>query len=392
MARSPTVVIIGAKQDDERLLRQQLDGAFEIEGVEPEPQKGLELVKRTSPSIVLLYLDHAREAILDASAKLAQTNGSAAVIVSRDRNPDNILHAMRAGAKDFAFLEEEGLDVRRVALNLSFRPATPAPSTEARRANMVAIFGCKGGSGSTTIATNLAGALLPQGPKPTKGQVVLLDLDLQMGDVLTFLDLTSRYTWRDLVQNLHRLDADLLHQSLTVHPSGLHIVAQADAVADADLVDAKSIAGVLGFLRKNFEWVVIDGLRDFSEISLIALDLADKILLTMTQDIPALKNASRCLAIFRQLGFGRDKVKIVLNRYQKRSDLDADTIADALGAPVDATISNDFPMVIRAMNEGSMLVALEPRSPVSKDIRALVPLLRGEPPDKAGLLGRLGKR
>ena len=134
---------------------------------------------------------------------------------------------------------------------------------------------------------------------------------------------------------------------------------------------------------------MIDGLRNFSEMSLIALDLADRILLTMTQDIPALKNTNRCLSIFRQLGYDQSKVKLVLNRYLKRGDLDKDAVADALGMQVEGTVSNDFPTVIKAINEGSLLVDVAPRAAVTKDIRALVPMIRGEPPAaRKGLFGR----
>lgn len=390
MAKSPSVVIIGAREEEETILRRQLAGVFEIAGTEPDPARAIELVRAKAPNIALLFMDHAPQAVLSISGKIAQLNGCAPVIVSRDRNPENILHAMRAGAKDFAFLEADGVDVRRVLLNLSLMPqvATQAPG----RGMVVAVFGCKGGSGSTAIATNLAGALLPDG-KARKGQVVLLDLDLQMGDVLVFLDLTSRYTWRDLVQNLHRLDDDLVHQSLTVHPYGLNVVAQADVLSEADALDPKSVGSAITFLRRHFEYIIIDGLRDFSELSLIALDMADKILLAMTQDIPALKNANRCLAILRQLGYDRNKVKLVVNRFLKRVDLDQDTISDALGVPVDATIANDFPTVIKAINEGALLVDIAPRAEVTRDIRGLVPLIRGEPPpQKGGLLSKLGRR
>jgi pilus assembly protein CpaE len=293
---------------------------------------------------------------------------------------------MRAGAKDFAFVEKEGLDVRRVLLDHSFAPQQSAVS--AHMGKVIVVFACKGGCGATTIASNLAGALLPS-DRTLKGQVALLDLDFQMGDVLAFLDVTSRYTWQDLVKNMPRLDEDLLFTSLTLHRCGVSIVAQSDVLEEADDLAPKAVGGAIAFLRRHFDFCVIDGLRDFSELSLLVLDLADVILLTMTQDVPALKNASRCLNIFQRLGYGPDKVKLVLNRYAKRADLDDDAIADALGRPVAATVANDFPMVIKAMNEGTLLVENAPKAQVTRDIRALVPLVRGEPPEpKRGLFGR----
>jgi len=327
--------------------------------------------------------------VLDAVSKIAQLNGCAAVIVSRDRDPDNILLAMRSGARDYAYLEDEGVDVRRVLLNLSLTPAVAEEATQ--RGMVVAVFSSKGGSGATTIATNLAGALIPDGNGTQPGQAVLLDLDLQMGDVLAFLDISSRYTWKDLAANLHRLDEDLLYKSLTLHPSGLSIVAQSDVLEEAEEVNPKAVGKVITFLRRHFDFIVIDGLRNFSELSLVALDMADRILLTMTQDIPALKNANRCLAIFRQLGYDDNKVKLVLNRFLKRGDLDIDSIADALGMQVEGTVANDFPTAIKAINEGSLLVNVAPRAKMTKDIRALVPMIRGERPVRKGLFGKRGR-
>jgi pilus assembly protein CpaE len=386
MAKSPSVVIIGAPEKEEAILRRQVSGMIEVIGSVEDPARGLELVRKDTPNIALLYLDQAPADILSTASKIAQLNGCTPVIVSRDRDPDNILLAMRSGAKDYAYLEDDGVDVRRVLLNLSLTPQEEVETTQ-RRGLVVVVFSCKGGSGATTIAANLAGALVPDG-QDRRGQVVLLDMDMQMGDVLAFLDLSSRYTWRDLSNNLHRLDEDLLFQSLTVHPHGLNIVAQSDVLEEAEDLDPKSVGKVISFLRRHFEFIVIDGLRNFSELSLIALDMADKILLTMTQDIPALKNANRCIAIFKQLGYDKEKVKLILNRFHKRGDLDADAVEDALGMPVEGTVANDFPTVIKAVNEGSLLVRVAPRGRVTRDIRALVPIIRGERAARRGLFGR----
>ncbi|MFH1130750.1 MAG: AAA family ATPase [Pseudomonadota bacterium] len=389
MKTSLTAVIVGAKQEEGELLRRQIGDVVEIVQSEIDPETGFDFIRRHTPTMALLFLDHDPDGILSASTKISQLNASAHIVVSRDHNPDKILLAMRSGAKDFAYLDDDNKDVRRAVLDLkAVLEAAPDPSDQG---TVVAVFSCKGGSGSTTIATNLAGALLPEGKKleEKRGKVVLLDLDFQMGDVLVFLDLASRYTWRNLIGNIHRLDEELLYQSLTVHPYGLYVVAQSDVLEDSEELVPKKVANAIAFLRKHFEYVVIDGLRDFSELSLMAMDLADTVLATMTQDIPALKNAMRCLNIFRELGYEERKVKLVLNRYLKRGDLDPDSIADALNKTVDGKVTNDFPTVVKAVNEGSLLVATAPKAQVTRDIRSLVTLVGGtEMPTKRGLFGR----
>jgi len=383
------VAIVGAPAQEEQLLRRQIGDLMPVVGTAADTESALSLVRDQAPTIALIYLDADPRAMLALSAQLVQAQSCAPVIVSRDRDPDQILRAMRAGARDFAYVDEEGMDVRRVLLEHSLHVQQTIPTTHLGK--LIVLFSCKGGSGCTTIATNLAGALLPEG-RPPAGEVALLDLDFQMGDVLAFLDLASRYTWQDVVRNQHRLDEDLLHKSLTIHPRGLHVVAQSDALEDADDLSPKAVGSAIALLRRHFDFCVVDGVRDFSELSLLALDLADLILLTVTQDVPALKNASRCLKVFRQLGYDQQKVQLVLNRYQRRSELQPDTIGDALNLPVAATVANDFPTVVRAINEGALLIDTAPRAAVTRDILQLTALVRGEQvPRKRGLFRLRGR-
>lgn len=398
MGDTLSIVIAGAGEEEIKALQGEIGDLVDVRAIDADPAKALDLVRDKKPRVALLYLDNDPDKVLEASQAIGTVNGCSPMIVSRDQNPDMIRRAMRSGARDFAYLDTGQGDVRRALLNVSFaEPQQTAGPVAAKAAppkgTVVVVFSCKGGSGATTIAANLAGALLPPGRTPQAGTVVLLDLDFQMGDVLTFLDLSSRYTWHDLLANLHRLDDDLLPRTLTAHRLGLNVVAQSDALEDADDIEPKGVAKAIRFLRDHYEYVVIDGIRDFSEKSLVALDLADRVLLAMTQDIPALKNANRCITLLRRLGYSDDTLKLVVNRFHRRGKLDIDAIADALEMPVAATIANDFPTVIKTVNEGALLASEAPRARVTKDIRSLVKLIREAPLDevpKRGLFRRRG--
>lgn len=370
-----TVVIIGTRDIEDAVIRRQLDAAVEILACEPDADKAIAVIHEKRPGLVLLFMDHDREGVLNIARKVAAAQISA-IMISRDRDPDTILLAMRSGARDFAYLEGEENDILRAVIALS----TTTPQAQPRRGTVVAVFSCKGGSGATTIATNIAGALL----EDEQRRVALLDLDAQLGDALTFLDLPSRYTWSELLRNLHRLDDELVHRSLTAHSSGLRVVAQGSEVDESDSIDARAVTQTIDFLRQHYDFVIIDGIRDFSENALAALDAADRVAVVLTQDVPALKNAARCLTLFHRLGYRSDKLKLFVNRYHKRDKLDLDTMADALGVPIDATISNDFAAVIRSINEGVLLVKSAPHASVTEDIRALLPALE--------LLPRMPKR
>ncbi len=376
MKSNPSIIIVGAGESEQTALMDQIGDIVSLASSVADPGKAEELARQHHPDLALLYLDHDPGKVFAACRDIARQSGCMPMIVSKNRDPQQILQAMKAGAKAFAYLEGESKEIRQTILDLSKQVATAA-GKQGPHSTVVAVFSCKGGSGSTTIATNLASSLHQRG-KQTGKKTVLVDLNFQMGDVLAFLDITSRYTWRNLIDNMHRLDETLLWDSLTKNAFGLHVISQSDVPEEADNLTAEGIERGVAFLRRYSNYVVIDGLRDFNEISLTALDRSDKILLVVTPDIPALKNAKRCLTIFRQLGYNNDKMKLVLNRFERRAKLDPDSIGDALEMPVSAAVANDYASVIQSINEGRLLLELAPRAQVTRDIEGLISLFAEE--------------
>jgi pilus assembly protein CpaE len=369
----PTAIIIGAQPEETARIGDQIADLARVVGSTPDPIEGLREARAAAPALAILCVDHSPDTAMAAAEELAQSLGHAVIIVSRDRDPDLIVRAMRAGARDFAYLDPDG-DVRRAvaALRPTAEPALAEPG------QVIAVFGAKGGSGVTTIAANLAGALLPADGDDER--TVLVDLDFQMGDAMVFLDLSGGFGWRELVRDRDRLDDELLDKLLIRHDSGLRVVAQTAPIDDAEPIAPSVLASAIDQLRHHTHHIVIDGLGEFDDVTLAALDLADTVLLVFTQDIPSLKNASRSIAIFRRLGYGNDKIKLVVNRYNKRGKLTLEEIEDALGAPVSATIANDYPTVVGAINAGRLLIDTAPRARVTRDIRALAALLEPEAP------------
>jgi pilus assembly protein CpaE len=361
----PRAIVVGAADTERAAIEAQIADLCAVAAAVPDPRAGLKAAREHEAELVLVVVDRDPDAAMAAAHALAG-DGRAVVMVSRDRNPEHIVRAMRAGARDFAYLEQAG-DLHRAVAALRARLA----QQPARRGTVVAVFSAKGGSGATTVAANLARGLV------ASGRTVLVDVDLQMGDALVFLDLAASFGWRDLVRELPRLDDELLERSLVRHGSGLFVVAETGSVEDAEPIATHDLAAALSYLRGHADWIVVDGLRDFGDAALAVLDLADVVLLTFTQDVPALKNASRCVAVFRRLGYGPGKVRLVVNRYQKHGKLGLDAIADALKAPVDATIANDFPTVMAAINGGKLLADAAPRAHVTRDLEALVARVAG---------------
>ena len=275
------------------------------------------------------------------------------------KDPDLIRDALRAGARDFLAPGEEG-ELPGKLLDLL------QASGEFQLAQVTAFFPAKGGMGATSLATHLAGALARQGKR-----VCLVDLDFELGDVLSFLDMKGAYTLADVAANAHRLDRELLDASVPRHASGVWVLSQCDAVADGERLDPGAVAGVLRFLRRHYDHVVVDGLRDFGDLSFAALDLASRIVLVVTQEVPAVRSAQRCAAYFRQLGYDAGRLMLLVNRHQKGSPITREVIEETVGLPVAATVGNDFSGLARSVNRGVLLWDEAPRSPVARDVEAL---------------------
>jgi pilus assembly protein CpaE len=288
--------------------------------------------------------------------------GLRVIVLGPTKDADLILRAMREGAKEFVLASEHEALVR--AVREQVRPA----NVEGLGV-VYSTFAAKGGIGATTIAVNLAGALQRGGRR-----TCLVDLDLNMGDVLAFLDLAGGYSISDVIANMRRLDRDLLDATLLKHASGIHVLSQAHRVEDSDRVDPALAGSLLHFLRRHYDVVVVDGLRSFDDVSLAAVDASDQILLVLSQEVPAVRDARRCAHLLRRLGH-EPKLRVIVNRFQRHLEITPEVIAETVGVPVSATLSNDYPTVVRCVNKGILLVDDAPRAPITRDLQAVIALL-----------------
>ncbi len=330
------------------------------------------------PALAVVSLD--RDVPLGVQLVQALASAGARVAVAaQSKEPDLILVAMRAGAREFVSSSDRG------ALEGAIR-GLARPTLAASMGTVTAVFPAKGGMGATSLATHLAGFVAAR-----EERVCLLDLDLELGDVLAVLDLPPSYSIADVVKNMRRLDRSLLDSSIARHRSGVAVLARGESIDDGSRVEPESVPKLLSFLRQHYASVLIDGLHGFGDLSLAALDASDRILLVVTQEVAAVRNAQRCLEIFHRLGYPDDKVKLVVNRFHKGSRITPDVVAETTGVPVAATVANDFALLSRAANHGNLLPDEAPRSALGRDIAALRPLLGGvvdSEPQRASLIRR----
>lgn len=301
--------------------------------------------------VAIVDVDADAERALDLVENICANHPLVTVMIYSSRNDSELLvRCMRAGARE---LLTEPLLPGTVAEALV---RASARVQEVRRQKKVAgkmlVFtGAKGGSGVTTIASNFALALA----KESGGKVVLVDLDLQLGDAALTLGITSKFSIVDALRNEHRLDSDFLSGLLAKHASGLAVLAAPDGYSSfASLQDP---AGkVLRILQDDFAYVVIDAGSNFGSIHEHLFDLADTIYLVAQVNIPALRNSHRLISHFSSPN-GSRRLEVVLNRFDSRlNEIDEQSIANALTQPPKWKVPNDYAGVRRAQNTGVPIV------------------------------------
>ena len=319
---------------------------------------------RLRPSAVVINLSHMGEPALKLVQRLVSECPNTAVIcASRESSPDMILRSMRTGARDFIRLPINEDELNTVVERTAEFTIGQAVEDPKKRGRAIAVFSSKGGCGTTLIATNLA--------MTQKTPTVLVDLNLQSGDVELLLGLKPRFSLADVVENRDRLDDALLTRYITPHSKNLSLLAAPMKAESAEDIEPKHIYEVMELLRQRYDNVIIDTPHNFDSVTISALDHADQILVVLTLEIHAIRSTRRALEIFDRLGYPRRKVKLVVNRWSKNIDLDQKQVEGFLGERVVAFIQSDYRAAVNSINLGQPLIESAPGSPVTSDLHAL---------------------
>jgi len=390
--------VISTDADLRALLRQVIEDESEETGLRigleiPVPfteidDARLEQLRQLDPE--LIFLDLEDDPVM--GLKFAQFLGEGApgrriIGVGPPLAPELLLQAMQAGISEYLQkpLSEEDLQDAIDRLSRKF-----GRKNEVRRrdpAKLLAIFSPKGGTGSTCVATNIAVAL----HLVTRKKVLLVDLDLELGETALLLGVEPRFSFVDLVRNFHRVDAGLLASYIERHESGVELLSAPFHPAKAETVTGDQIRQILHFLKQHYDYIVVDTSKSFSPPTLATFEQADHVFLITNVDLPSLRNITRCLPLLERMGSvkGEDWLRLVVNRYQASDPISLKEIEKTLGLPVYWTLGNDFESVMNSINSGKPVVMTD-KSVFARDLKSLVTTMTGITPEQAdgdGLFG-----
>lgn len=373
MAEKIRVLIVDDLQETRENVRKllQFEPDIEVIGQAANGQQAVELTQQHQPDIILMDINMPGVDGITASQAISKSDpGSQIIIMSVQSEVDYLRRAMLAGARDFLMKPFSGDElvsaVRRVhetrpavaapvpAAQLASSGGAAVPRAAARRkeGQIITVYSPKGGSGSTTVAVNLAVALAARGY-----QTVIVDGSLQFGDVALMLNLKTTTTLVDLIGRIEELDEELISSLVMSHKSGLKALLAPSRPEMAELVTGEHMKVLMKRLRSCFEFVVVDTSTSLDDVALTELDLADRIVLVAQQSLPSLKNISRFFDLTEDLKYPPQKVMLVVNRESNRMSISLKDVADTLKRTVVATVPVDDAVAGEAADQGRPLVS-----------------------------------
>lgn len=353
----------------------------------------VDTVAEACPEAILVDLGSEPMAVLDQVERLPAPRPVLLVLGPDEKHV--MLRAMRLGAREYVSPDAEGKDQLVHAIERVLKERR-SHTPEQGDAPLIAVMGSKGGVGTTFASCQIAASLARGG-----GTVAVLDGHLRLGDVALYYDIEPRYTMADLTSEAERVDSAYLENVLASHRCGVDILAAPERPEQADAISVAHLDRALGLLRSRSDWVVADTPRNFTDHSVHLIDRASTLVLVTTPDVPALNHTRLHLDLLQRLGLPPERVRVVLNRFERKAPIQPDELAEFLGRPFAAQIVNDFSNASLCINEGKTAWEINSRSAVTASLEHLAVEIhdwcgRPRPTEprsaRTGLLGRLRRK
>ncbi len=372
----------------------QFESDVEVVSVAGSGKDGIKFAQDLNPDVVLMDINMPDMDGISATEVIRQKQPHIQVIILSVQNDQNYMRrAMLAGARDFLTKPPMGDElisaVRRAgdmarmekakgaqqfvspvsAMGSSSMMTAMAPVSKGK---IIMVYSPKGGTGCTTVAVNLALAL-----HNNDTRAVLVDANLQFGDVAIFVNEQGKNTILELAPRVDELEPEIVEEILIKHEaSGIRILPAPQRPEMAEQVSADQFTKVLQYLQRIYAYVVVDTSSILSDVTLSTIDAADILVLVATQEIPAIKNSRLFLDLLQSMGFGKERIVFMMNRYDKRIAITPERVSENLKQEVAVTVPLDEKVVITSVNRGVPFMLDNKAQAVARGILSLAEIVR----------------
>jgi pilus assembly protein CpaE len=320
------------------------------------------------PQLVIIEMDTDQTKTFSRLQAIRSASPATAIFVTASSTDTHVLlNVLRAGVQEFLPqpLQKEDLCRALARFEERFKDSQPLPS---KTGKLINVLGSKGGVGTTTIAVNLAVSLREVNPH---NSVVLVDLNLQCGDVALFLDIEPTHTFGDIMSDPSRLDETFVTSTLSRHASGLHFLPSADRVEEISELTLESLERSLELLQSLFDYVILDSGHLLDDIAMTTLNRPSTLLLVSTLMLPVVRHTKRLVTFLSELNFPAENLKIIINRYKSKHEISLRDFENSLQQKPFCLIPNDYATASNSINKGRTLSSIRKRAKITKSIKKI---------------------
>lgn len=372
-------VLITPDSEFDQRLRQAVAGGlpgtvqtFATSVLPADPSELLRALNQEQFEVLVLGPGVSVEEALRFATVLDVSLPELSVILVSEPEPGFVLQAMRSGIRDIMSPAADVAQIRimleRACQSFASRQRTLEPKqSRAPKGMVIGVFSPKGGVGKTTIATNIAVGLGKIAPM----SVVIVDLDLQFGDVASGLYLNPEHTVTDAVSPSASQDSLVLKAFLSVHPAGIYALCAPKDPVEADEITSEQVSRLLEQLAEEFQYVVVDTAPGLPEVCLAALEQCTDAVWVTGMDVPSVRGLRSGLDILRKLNLLPESRHVVLNMADSKAGLSVQDVEANVGAPVDVSLPRSKAVAL-STNRGIPVLQEAVKDPAVKGLKQLV--------------------
>lgn len=352
------IVVLESEKESAELIKTYIS---EIEGLELDKifddyDEGLKYSTDTTPHIVILSATEDTERNNKILNRLADAKINV-IVLSENYTTNLVIQALRSGAKDFI-----SKPIIKKDFIASINKCCKEIVKTINKSNIISIFSNKGGIGKTAIATNLAVEFARQ----TREKVVLVDLNLPLGDVTTFINIKPSVTISSAIENATHKGAEAVVNACKQYKnSSLYVLAEPIYMEESHTMTPTHIFKLFEYLRESFSYILVDVGTNIDKMNMKILELSDLILLVSIVNLPLIRNCQRCLDLFNNLGFDDNKTKIIINRYLENDEIKIEDVEKVLNQKIYWKIPNNYFTIMSSINKAMPVCEINENSNVT---------------------------